>query len=348
MKVRKTIHACAALAMFVWCGSAAAQITPGAVIECLATDNPSHPDSWTNLGTGGSVWLPDTSGTPELGQDEDLIAYYDSNNASWGEGGGTCPEITAKSFSVDIWIRPTSFPTGGENHLFMMRTTSGGEQRAGFWLRHHDDTGLPEAVNKKWVTFELNDSAGHRSFFGANSNSGLNVERIDLPAPLNEWFHVAMAYDDEAKACAVYSNGVKLVTVTGLPQNMTASKPYRNNTLGMLNPPEAISRSFRGHINSIRVYNMVLSDLQVAANFAEGPAKGVLVVPAVPIIQVNVTDIGAVRFSSQEDKTYFLQWTTNAPDWVETGSSIEGTGGDLNLYDPDGFSMQKTYRVIEL
>ena len=170
---------------------------------------------------------------------------------------------------------------------------------------------------------------------------------MHLPVPLDEWFHLGLVYDNEAHTASVYSNGVNVVSLSGLSQNF-GSDPFSNNTLGLQNPPESLSRSFRGDINSFRVYDIALSEEQIAANFAMGPAKGVLVVHTALITDVSVgTDIRAISFNTTEGEHYFLQSAINPPDWMDTGASVIGTGGVQQMYDPAGFSTEKTYRVLE-
>ena len=337
-----------ALVLCAWCRAASGQITTGAVVELLATDNPSGPDAWANLGSAGSQFDADTGNPPPppidppaLGSDPDLTAYYDLNDASWGNGPNTTPSFSMESFTVEAWVRRNETPVGIENHLFGLRVGLE-NQRTTLVLQKNDGVGSADRI---WVQWELFDAGtGKRLFFGPGRTPPHHD--VQLPLPLDEWFHLVLVYDDAASSASIYSNGMNVVSTGSLGQNFSAG-PWVNNSLGLANHLESMSRSFHGHINTFRVYDVALSAGQVAAHFAEGPVKGVPTVPAVPITHAALTDIPAITFTSQVGRTYFLQSTTNAPDWEESGSRIDGTGGILRLHDPAGFSTQKTYRVVE-
>jgi hypothetical protein len=348
MRVRKVFRgALAILLASAWWGAASGQVTTGALIECLATFNPAAPSQWANLGSSGGAFDHDVTGDPPaLDSDPDLTAYYDMNGASWGNGPGTTPTAAAESMTVDIWMRQTSYPTAGENHLYMLR---GGvpEQRNGIFLRHNNEDG---DADHKWVSMELrvlDDEIGNRCFIGPNVNSDRNIYDLDLPVPLNEWFHLAVVVDD-ATSCIIYSNGVAATPAISITQDFDLAKTFDQNSVGLQNHLEQLSRSLRGHINTFRVYDRALSPAEIAANHAAGPAKAVPLAPVADATGISVIpELGSVTFTTQVDRTYFLQSTTNPPNWSDTGARIDGTGGTVQLYDPDGFSTQKTYRVVE-
>jgi len=72
-----------------------------------------------------------------------------------------------------------------------------------------------------------------------------------------------------------------------------------------------------------------------------------------PVVHPVITDVyradmGAMQFDSVAGVDYKLQYlaegTTNL--WFETGAFAAGTGGTMHLFDPAGYSSNKTYRIV--
>lgn len=61
-----------------------------------------------------------------------------------------------------------------------------------------------------------------------------------------------------------------------------------------------------------------------------------------------VDNVMGLGFSSTSGNVYHLEFATDpvGSNWVFSGMSLVGDGGDVSLFDPTGFSTQKLYRVM--
>lgn len=68
-----------------------------------------------------------------------------------------------------------------------------------------------------------------------------------------------------------------------------------------------------------------------------------------PVVNaVSVGSVAALEIDSRGGEFYQLQYVTNAlsTNWAFAGHPVAGTGSNLVLFDPTGYSTAKTYRVI--
>jgi len=271
-----------ALALATWSGTAFGSIVGGSVVNLQAGAVATDPgnDVWSNSGTIGGSFEPDAStGTPQLGSLGGVPYYDHTTGESWGDAAGSSISIPLSSFTVESWIRTSGSP-GSENQLWMLRSGAP-QQRTGVFLRHNNEDG---DGNLKWVTWEnrvIDDSAGNRTFIGPNSGSGLNVHDLDLAVPQDEWFHLAVAFDNANDTASVWANGVQVANVTaGLGSvDFQTSSPFVENTVGIQNYLEGGGRAFQGYYNTFRIYDSALSGAEIVQNFNEGafiPEPGTL------------------------------------------------------------------------
>lgn len=57
-----------------------------------------------------------------------------------------------------------------------------------------------------------------------------------------------------------------------------------------------------------------------------------------------------LRFSSDANTDYLLQINNQAASgpWTNAPFTIHGTGNEITVFDPDGYSTQKTYQILAL
>lgn len=77
-------------------------------------------------------------------------------------------------------------------------------------------------------------------------------------------------------------------------------------------------------------------------------AGGVPVLMDLTVV-VDPDTIG-LRFNSNPNSDYRLQFNNQAASgpWTNAPFTIHGTGDEITVFDPDGYSTQKTYRLIAL
>jgi hypothetical protein len=262
----------AAVALAVWSGAAWGTVVGGSLVNLQAGNNAGDPGVWSNNGSLGGAFNPRIStGAPVRGNDVDLTAYYDhTGGASWGDSAGSTVNIHLESFTVESWIRPTAFP-GGENQIYALRA---GNTRTSAGFRAVD------GGERKWIQFELNDTAGNRGFMRPTTGSALDISPpMSLSPTQNEWLHLAMTYQNATTSSAgdgvatVYSNGVQIVQASDLVQYFSPTgDDFNLNTVGIQAHNESPGRAFEGHYNTFRVYDSALSQAQILQNFTTGPS----------------------------------------------------------------------------
>jgi hypothetical protein len=90
-------------------------------------------------------------------------------------------------------------------------------------------------------------------------------------------------------------------------------------------------------IEEVRIYDEYLSAEQVQDLF-----------DPINVVDADVGDQVATEFLSEAGTTYELESTTDlitSNNWSGTGATVEGTGANLALFDPAGYSTSKLYRV---
>jgi hypothetical protein len=67
------------------------------------------------------------------------------------------------------------------------------------------------------------------------------------------------------------------------------------------------------------------------------------------VVDGGIDDTG-LRFTSELSADYVLQFANlpNTNTHFGTGFTIHGTGNDITVLDPDGFSTSKVYRILKL
>jgi len=70
--------------------------------------------------------------------------------------------------------------------------------------------------------------------------------------------------------------------------------------------------------------------------------------PIAEVTDIFLTDTHIIQFESNLGIDYKLQYLASGTSnvWIDAGSFVIGTGGTMALYDPDGYSASKTYRVL--
>jgi YD repeat-containing protein len=135
----------------------------------------------------------------------------------------------------------------------------------------------------------------------ANSNPGWNFINTGYVAPLNQWTHVAVVY--ESGVVKTYINGTLTHTYTG-----TGAIGDVNNTQNefRVGGRQAISQTFQGRIDEVRVYNRALS------------VQEVMTLPGEIGTGLTAEYYDNLDFSSYKltrtDATVNFDWANGAPD----------------------------------
>ncbi|HEX7958118.1 MAG TPA: LamG-like jellyroll fold domain-containing protein, partial [Pyrinomonadaceae bacterium] len=104
----------------------------------------------------------------------------------------------------------------------------------------------------------------------ANTNPGWNWVNTGAVAPLNQWTHVAVTYDQGV--VKTYVNGVLAHTYAGAGAIGDVDASLNDFRVG---GRQAISQNFAGRLDEVRVYNRALSASEVGAAAGAGGAASV-------------------------------------------------------------------------
>jgi hypothetical protein len=106
----------------------------------------------------------------------------------------------------------------------------------------------------------------------------------------------------------------------------------------------------------LEIYDHELSVSEVSTRFNGGSPTRATQDPvrntpfSEEVSSLTVTSDSTIEFQSEAGETYQLQSniSTNTPEWIAVGDNVIGTGGIMQLLDPEGFSPSKMYRVFRL
>ncbi|PYI84927.1 MAG: hypothetical protein DME26_12290, partial [Verrucomicrobia bacterium] len=154
----------------------------------------------------------------------------------------------SNSFSFEAWI----FPTGAGSD-----PTEGGT-----------------IINKEYQYEVARFADGTIRWAFANSSPGWNWVSSGFVAPLNQWSHLVIVYDNGA--VSTYANGVLVQSYSGSGALGFFQQGQNDFRIG---GRQAASRYFQGRIDEISLYNRALSAGEAALLYSAGGAGKVTVGP---------------------------------------------------------------------
>jgi hypothetical protein len=140
--------------------------------------------------------------------------------------------------TLETWVKFESVPSTGEQHSFISKNQSSGNQRSYEFLLYEDDLGLSLSTDGADATFKS----------------------VTWSPSTNTWYHVAATYDQSAGEVKLYVNGTQQgSTQTGAPtttiNNSSADLHIGSNPQG---------DAFDGKIDDVRVWNVVRSQSEIS------------------------------------------------------------------------------------
>ncbi len=310
--------------------------TSGLLLNYEAGDNSlatAEPKQWENLGPLGGFIPQGGSASPLFGTDEDLVAWYSFDGtirgvgeASFGKRGNTNSEaVNVEDFTVELWARRLGDKPPdphSEHHLFQFRDF-GAQQIFTVTL-------APDATMSKFDTlrFDFIDEFGPRD----NGSTGHVMQKESI---FGDFHQYVFTFDNND------TGDFKLWVDGGASPEFTFNSIVQFSSgnamevfIGGIH--QEVGRRFQGDISVFRVYDRLLSQGEIAANFAHGPSLGDTPTP-LPIVSSSVVQVpGALEaaFDTEEGKEYGLQVTSDLVNgsWDDTGQSQTGDGGSKRLY----------------
>ena len=178
------------------------------------------------------------------------------------------PQLNSANTTISFWVKPNALPASGEVYLL----SHGGYQER--WKISLPNHGKP--------------------VFTTNSTGGIkDMDSDSVALPVGAWRHVVMTHDAVGNKIFINGQLKKSIAATGALGNST--KP-----LGIGYDPIDSSGFFNGSLDDIQIYNVALTDAEVAALYAAqntAPANTDTQAPSIPLSLSAVVSFTNVTLS---------------------------------------------------
>ncbi|MDO4527210.1 MAG: LamG-like jellyroll fold domain-containing protein [bacterium] len=171
----------------------------------------------------------------ETAEDEYVFGKSEASTLAYLEDGNT---TQFGGETVAFWVNPTSFDGAGKEATVLVDCRNGSKDTTGYLLLRKDNGTI---YVQRW-----------------NGSEVVNIEYSADDLPLNEWTHVAFSLNPETTVGTLYINGVKVEgkTIDGYLDTTTKRRFGGSH--------DKYWRGLIGLMADVRVFNTVLSDLDIA------------------------------------------------------------------------------------
>ncbi|MBK7937218.1 MAG: hypothetical protein IPJ82_09050 [Lewinellaceae bacterium] len=200
---------------------------------------------------------------------------YSFNGTSQSLAAANSPQLNSPFTTISFWINPASFPASGEVYVL----SNGGWQ-------------------ERW---KISMPAHGKPVFTTHAG-GACCSDLDsgTPLTLGVWTHVAMVHDGAKDI--IYFNGAKVNEKNAAGALDPTTKP-----LGIGYDPIDNNYFFNGSLDEVQVYNVALSDVEIAALYAaqnQAPVNPDIIAPDAPLnlkAEVTFTDVQLSWFPATDN-----------------------------------------------
>lgn len=246
---KKLLAACSILTLMFGMSSIA-QDVPAPVLHFDASNNPAHPDAWTNLGTaGGEVervgdvqFEPAGGDGPARYTPMEQGAVFNSEDAD--------PTVHLEDWTIEMHCKNNGPMFGGEEQLFVISAIPMQLVQA---IRAWIDSDWIEVGNGR-IGVIIKGEDTDQEFAPSNT--------ANMEIGLEEWHWIAMVYNDDAGTFEGYLDG-ELVDQKDTSQDF---EPKLEMAIVRIFAGDGIGRNFNGSVSIFRVYDEALSADQISPN----------------------------------------------------------------------------------
>lgn len=266
-----------------------------------STDSGANGYDGTPQGTGGG---PTASTTiPSLGAGTTTRSSFFDGSSQYISM-GTASGLSTTTFSLSVWIYPTTNSANNYAKIVMQKGT--GATNGGYAIE-----------------YDSNDTSGLNQPYGVIWNSSDTAVRVTssntTAMELNRWHHVVFTYSGGTGALYIdATDGV----ADGTASNTLAQPSSRAFTVGR--KIDESTGYFTGGIDDLRYYNRVLSSAEIAALATQEPSTA------------PTTAASAVAFSSVAQTSATVSWTSgngaSRAVFMKAASSGSSTPVDSTTY----------------
>ena len=236
-------------------------VVPGAVLILDASNNPAHPDAWTNLGTAGGELSGEGNPPaleegamerPDLGIVVPNAMFYTAHESGQCFGGpGNTVELLVEDWTVEFVCRRNGEALGEEHQFAGFQTDPPeGQQGIRLWMQGDPQVDLGLSIH-------------------AEGSKQESVEPIGVVLEEGVWTWLTLV-GTSGESIVTYQDGVPISEQPGFV--FDPAVPLATIIIGANSYGER-ARTFNGSIALVRVYDVALSAGEVLANIlAMGPS----------------------------------------------------------------------------
>ncbi len=225
-----------------------------------ASDNPDHPEAWTNLGTAGGKLVASAKGVPVLephaGPDGGPAYTAKKEGQSYGRNawGLLHPDITPapriENWTIEVWLKREGPAFGNAEHqiLGIMDTPP--------WPRQA-------------VLFFFEQPNNSRIFLAVIGREPVNDDQrvvTNIDVGLKEWHQIAFTYDNDRGELQSFIDGKQVGRSIKFRQKFSPESEMKNNSIFTT---EFGKRALNGSISLVRMYDRQLSEEEIHENFVQ-------------------------------------------------------------------------------
>lgn len=239
-----------------------------------------------------------------------------------------------------------SFENVNEGTIMLWLKANGNESEGRLFQKGQDGDS-PNQYNHLSVMHNNSQQVVVEPQNGVDGN--LNVGGLTLGGGV--WHHVAWSYSVTGGTQALYFDGVEVASAAFTsPLLSNTNRPFMVG-----HDPVNTGRMFEGVVDEVKIFDnfMTAAEVQVARTnyFPDQGGPPDPPPPAgPPIVDFDaMSNITVFTFNTVSGLQYNLEIATDpgTSNYTYSGLTVVGDGGSQTLYDPDGFSTGKLYRVTE-
>ena len=244
------------------CSMAFANVVSDPVLYLDASDNPSHPDAWTNLGTEGGE-LPAADKAPELeegtieipalGINQENMKYYTTKDSLQTFGGPPAknPPLFFEDWTLEFLCRRNGDFFVEEHHFAgFQNSPREGKQGIRLWI-----------VDGQKLDISIHAKGGKQG-----------VQPLNLQLNEGEWTWITVV-GTSGKSIVAYQDGKEVSEQAGF--EFDKGLPINDISIGA-NSYDERRRTFNGSFAIVRAYDKALTEAEINQNisgtFAVDPA----------------------------------------------------------------------------
>ena len=248
---KKLLAACSILTLMFGMSSIA-QDVPAPVLYFDASNNPAHPDAWTNLGTAGGEVERVGNVQFEPAGDDGPARYTSMEIGGVFNSEDGDPTVHLEDWTIEMYCKNNGPMYGAEEQLFAISAVPMQLVQS-----------IRSWIDSDWI--EVGNGRIGLIIKGEDTDQELapsNTSNMEIGQ--KEWHWIAIVYNDDAGTYEGYLDG-ELVDQKDTSQDF---EPKLEMSIIRIFAGDTIERNFNGSASVLRVYDMALSAEQISPNAA--------------------------------------------------------------------------------